>query len=134
MELNEQIRERFIKAIQKSFKPCPLIGPKWLQEYPKGRPADFRFIGLPKLAKATGRSLDKARQILMKNLSLKNLNVDMEIVKDCYIDLNVKGKPQSVPPMSDSHPPKTKKKSNAGKNSKLGKATKTNKTKTKKQG
>ena len=90
--LNEQIADCFVKAIRKSFTPCPLIGPKWLQEYPKGKPADYRFVGIPKLAKATGRSVDKTRQILMKNLSLKGLDVDMEIVKDCYVDMNVKGK------------------------------------------
>ena len=132
-ELNEQIRERFIKAIQKSFKPCPLIGPKWLQEYPNGRPADFRFIGIPKLAKAAGRSVEKTRQILMKNLSLKSLNVDMEIIKGCYIDLNVKGKPCPEPPKQNSNPPQTDKMSKAKKTGKAGTASETNKTKVKKQ-
>lgn len=95
--LNEQITDRFVKAIKKSFIPCPLIGPKWLQEYPRGRPADFRFIGLPKLAKATGRSVEKTRQIVMKNLSLTDLRVDMKIVKDGYVDMNVKSKPNPEP-------------------------------------
>jgi hypothetical protein len=108
-ELSKQITERFVKAIQKSFKPCPLIGPKWLQEYPNGNPADFRFVGIPKLAKATGRSVDKARQILVKNLTLTGLSVDMEIVKGIYIDINAKGKPRPEPQKSNSPAPKTKK-------------------------
>jgi len=94
-ELNEQITDCFVKAIRKSFTPCPLIGTKWLQEYPKGRPADFRFVGIPKLAKAAGRSVEKTRQILMKNLSLTDLHLDMEIVEGCYVDMNVKGKIES---------------------------------------
>lgn len=106
-ELNKQITERFVKAVKKSFKPCPLIGPKWLQEYSKGNPADFRFIGIPKLAKAIGRSVEKTRQILMRNLSLKGLDVDMEIVKGIYIDINAKGKLRPEP--KKSTPDKTKK-------------------------
>ncbi|MCK5114626.1 MAG: hypothetical protein KAR11_07690 [Phycisphaerae bacterium] len=93
-KLHEQIAERFIKAVRKSFEPCPLIGPKWLQEYPKGHPADFRFVGLPKLAKAAGRSIERTQQIFMKNLSLNGLDVDVKIVEGRYVDLNIKGKPR----------------------------------------
>ena len=97
-ELNEQITERFVKAIRKSFEPCPLIGPKWLQVYPNGRPADFRFVGIPKLAKAAGRPVDKTRQILMRNLSLTGLQVDMKIIDGLYVDMNVKDKPRPETP------------------------------------
>ena len=107
--LNEQITDCCVKAIRKSFTPCPLIGPKWLQEYPQGRPADYRFVGIPKLAKATGRSVEKTGQIIAKNLSLAGLHLDMEIVKGGYINLNVKGHSRPESRKSGSTPIKEKK-------------------------
>lgn len=86
-ELKKELTERFVKGIRRSFTPCPLIGPKWLQEFPNGKPADFRFYGIRKLAKAIGQSSDKILQIVLKNTSFKELNVDVKIVGGIYIDI-----------------------------------------------
>jgi hypothetical protein len=62
--------------------------------YPNGRPADFRFHGIRKLAKATGRSADKVLHIMMRAVSLDGLNVETE-VKGTLIDINRKSKPKA---------------------------------------
>jgi hypothetical protein len=87
-DLWQQLTDRFAKAIHKSFSPCPLIGPKWLQEFPNGRPADFRFFGIRKLAKAIGRPQQKIVQILLRNLSLDGLDVEMSVRSNGMIDIH----------------------------------------------
>ena len=96
-ELQRKLTERLVKGIRKSFTPCPLIGPKWLQAYPKGRPADFRFFGIRKLAKAIGRPADRILEIVMRNVSLKGLDVEHEVVHDFLINFYIKGKPRPEP-------------------------------------
>ena len=93
-DLKQQITDRFVNAISEMFKPCPLIGPKWVQEYPSGRPADFRFFGVKKLSKAIGIPPKKIAQLLMQNVSLKGLDVEAEIVHDFLFDINRKDKPK----------------------------------------
>jgi hypothetical protein len=75
-ELFDVLKDRFIKGIRKSFQPCPLIGPKWLQEFPYGRPADFRFFGVRKLSKATGHPINHILRVLTQNVSFEGLEVD----------------------------------------------------------
>ena len=86
-ELKKELTERFVKGIRRSFTPCPLIGPKWLQEFPNGKPADYRFYGIRKLAKAIGQSPDKILKTVLKNLSFKGLNVDVKIIGGIYVDI-----------------------------------------------
>lgn len=86
-ELKMELTERFVKGIRRSFTPCPLIGPKWLQEFPNGRPADYRFYGIRKLAKAIGQPSDKILKTVLKNTSFKGLNVDVKIVGGIYVDI-----------------------------------------------
>ena len=90
LELKHTLNERFVKGIRKSFTPCPLIGPKWLQGFPKGRPAEFRFFGVRRLAKAVGRPPAKILEILMKNVSFAGLEVDVEVKQGVFIDINRK--------------------------------------------
>jgi hypothetical protein len=91
-ELKEELAKRFAKGIHKSFSPCPLIGPKWLQEFPEGNPADFRFFGISKLTKAIGWSSERILKVVMRNVSLAGLDVDVEISQGVLIDINRKGK------------------------------------------
>ncbi|HNX26948.1 MAG TPA: hypothetical protein PKK48_06025 [Phycisphaerae bacterium] len=86
-ELKKELTERFVKGIHRSFTPCPLIGPKWLQEFPNSRPADYRFYGIRKLAKAIGQSPEKILKTVMKNTSFKGLNVDVKIIGGIYVDI-----------------------------------------------
>ncbi len=86
-ELKDALTERFVRGIRRSFTPCPLIGPKWLQAYPKGRPADVRFFGVRRLAKAIGRPPARIVEILLKNVSFAGLNVDVEVRPDGMIDI-----------------------------------------------
>lgn len=96
-ELKKQLTERFVKGIRKSFAPCPLIGPKWLQEFPKGRPADFRFFGIRKLSKAIGQPPQRILKTVMRNVSFKGLDVEVEITGGIYVDIFLKGKPRAKP-------------------------------------
>jgi hypothetical protein len=91
-DLKKELTDRFVKGIRKSFMPCPLIGPKWLQAYPNGKPADFRFFGVRKLAKAIGRPPGTIVQILMKNVNLNGLDVDVEIKQGVLLDINRRDK------------------------------------------
>ena len=104
--LFEALKERFVKGIRKSFQPCPLIGPKWLQAYPYGRPADFRFFGIRKLAKATGRPTQKVVQMLMRNVSFAGLDVDVEIKGGLLIDINEQGADRPEKPAKPERKPR----------------------------
>jgi hypothetical protein len=109
--LKQELTDRFVRGIHKSFTPCPLIGPKWLQVFPQGRPAEFRFIGIRRLAKAIGFSPAKILQILMKNVSFEGLEVDVQIRQGVLIDINRAGKtpqypaPSARPPVGAPNPP-----------------------------
>jgi hypothetical protein len=37
-ELHKTLNERLNAGIRKSFTPCPLIGPNWLQYFPTANP------------------------------------------------------------------------------------------------
>jgi hypothetical protein len=87
-ELRQKIAERFTKGIRKSFSPCPLIGPKWVQAHPKGKPADFRFLGVRKLAKAMGFPPAKILNTLMAAVKLDDLDLDVDITNDFIIHMN----------------------------------------------
>jgi hypothetical protein len=86
-ELFDVLKDRFIKGIRKSFQPCPLIGPKWLQAFPYGRPADFRFFGVRKLSKATGHPINHILRVLTQNVSFEGLEVEVEIRGGMLIDI-----------------------------------------------
>ena len=86
-ELFDVLKDRFIKGIRKSFQPCPLIGPKWLQQFPYGRPADFRFFGVRKLSKATGHPINHILRVLTQNVSFEGLDVEVEIRGGMLIDI-----------------------------------------------
>ena len=103
--LKETLTERFVSGIRKSFSPCPLIGPNWLQGFPKGKPADFRFFGVRKLAKALGLPTTEIVKILLKNVSFDGLEVDVVSGED-VIDMNRTGKksPEKVQPAKPSSP------------------------------
>ncbi len=87
-ELRQKIADRFTKGIRKSFSPCPLIGPKWVQAHPKGKPADFRFLGVRKLAKAMGFPPAKILNTLMAAVKLDDLDLDVDITNDFIIHMN----------------------------------------------
>ncbi len=107
-ELFDVLKDRFIKGIRKSFQPCPLIGPKWLQQFPYGRPADFRFFGVRKLSKATGHPINHILRVLTQNVSFEGLEVEVEIRGGMLIDIWREGtrpKPRKYPG-SDAKKPK----------------------------
>jgi hypothetical protein len=87
--LEDKLRERFQAAVAKTVKPTPLTSPRWLKHFPNGRPADFRYIGVPRLAKATGRRLEKMSEALLRNLRVDDLGLRMEVRSNGWIDLTV---------------------------------------------
>ncbi len=95
-EMHEKLTERFVKAIHKSFDPCPLIGPKWFRSYPTGKPADFRFA--PRnLAKAMGMKVPMVARIVVRHLDLKGIDADVEILTDGTIDVTLGEKHKPAP-------------------------------------
>lgn len=109
-ELCQTIADRFGKGIRKSFKPCPLIGPKWVQAHPNGKPADFQFLGVRKLAKAMGFSPAKILTTLTDAVRLDDLDLDVTVTDDFVIQMNrANGKaPQAAPARKADKPPRGK--------------------------
>jgi len=90
MATQDQIKDRFTRAIKKSFRPCPLIGPKWFRFYASGEPADFQFIGCQKLAKAMGKDPRFVAQTIIRNLYLRDIDAAIEMTADARISLRFK--------------------------------------------
>ena len=88
-ELEQSIKDRFIDAIRKTFPhPTPLIGERWFVFSPNGKPADFQFIGVSKLAKATAMPAKRIAQMLIKNLDLGTIPAMVEMTVDNRINLH----------------------------------------------
>ena len=90
MDLLNELKARFTKAIQEHVKPPVLIGPNWLMACPGGKPADFQFHGAPKIAKATKRDIARVASMLLKRLDLSGLNVTTRIEENGVISIFVK--------------------------------------------
>ena len=98
MDLEKTLKKQFVASIKKTFiERCPLIGDKWFIFYPKGKPADFKFTGVPKLAKATSINPSSVAKFIVKNLSLKGIGADVEITEkhDILVHLKEKSKPKT---------------------------------------
>jgi hypothetical protein len=87
--LEDKLRDRFQAAVAKTVKPTPLTSPRWLKHFPNGRPADFRYIGVPRLAKATGRPVARMADALLRNLRLDDLGLRLEVRSNGWIDLTL---------------------------------------------
>jgi hypothetical protein len=80
MDWKEDIKARLIAAIRKTFPaPTPLVGPKWFVAPPGGKPADYQFLGVRKLAKATGIGVPNVARFIACNLDLAGLDVRVAI-------------------------------------------------------
>jgi arginyl-tRNA synthetase len=93
VDIQTQLKNRFIRAIQKSFRPCPLIGDKWFHFHPDGDPAHMQFVGCGKLSKAMGKNPKLIAQIIVKNMYLRDLKAGVEITHDAKINLRLHKKP-----------------------------------------
>lgn len=92
-KLHELLEERFAQAVRKCFQPCPLIGPKWLKAYPKGRPADFQWVGGPKVAKAVGRQVWPVTNQILKTLDRRGIDAEFEITRSARINVHLRPEP-----------------------------------------
>ncbi len=90
MDIEKELIKRFAEAIKKSFEPCPLIGPKWLVRLPEGKSADFRYMGMPKLAKATGKHIESVVKHVIRNLDLSGLNASISVDPEGLVDVKIK--------------------------------------------
>lgn len=82
-----ELQDRFVRAIKKSFKPCPLIGPKWFLPNPPGVAADYQFAGCNKLSKAMGMNPKIIVANIIKHLNLSDMQVAIEVTADHKINL-----------------------------------------------
>jgi hypothetical protein len=78
-DLKSRLNDRLRKAVRQTFDPCPLITERWLQSLQSRREVGYRFIGVRKLAKATGRSVEKTLAMLLPRVRFDDLGVTMEI-------------------------------------------------------
>lgn len=98
-ELEQSIKDRFIDAIRKTFPhPTPLIGERWFVFSPNGKPADFQFMGVNKLAKATAMAPKRIAQMLIKNLDLGAIPALVEMTVDNRINLHYSRQSKKFPP------------------------------------
>jgi hypothetical protein len=87
--IQEELTQRFVAAIRKSFQPCPLIGPKWFQLV-EGPPPQFQFTALGKLAKAVCKNPLRVAQTVARNLDLGGLPVAEVVPGESGITVNLK--------------------------------------------
>jgi len=88
MDMQEVLTERFTAAIRKALpERTPLLGPKWFQWTGKGDSARFRFIGCPKLAKATKSSPKRIADSISRNLSVADLGVVVNVSADSIFNV-----------------------------------------------
>jgi len=85
-EMKEKIHDRMAKAIRETFSPSPLITQRWIQPFPNSKPADFRYFGITKIAKALGTDLKTAMYAIMPNLDMRGVNVRMFSTVEGWID------------------------------------------------
>ena len=90
MDIKDVLTERFTKAIRKSLPKTPLIGPKWFKLYPNGKPADFQFTGCSKLAKAACKKPKHILDMILKNLSVKDIAANVSPTNDFKISVTLK--------------------------------------------
>lgn len=77
-DLKSRLNDRLQKAIRQTFDPCPLLTDRWLQSLQSSGGKVYRFIGVRKLAKATGRSVEKTFAMLVPRIRFDDLGVTME--------------------------------------------------------
>jgi hypothetical protein len=110
-EVRDELQQRLVDAIARSFTPCPLIGPKWFR-YVGGKNPSYQFIGTAKLAKATCGEPKRVAKVLLGRLNLAGLPVSMaaQISADSNIFITTKA-PKAPPQVAQKPPPKAPKKS-----------------------
>ena len=90
--IEEILRQRFTKAIKKTFEICPLIGPKWLRSCPSREQADFEFIGIPKLAKAMGMEISFVEKLVLKNLDKRGIDAEFALTATGKVRITLRKK------------------------------------------
>lgn len=96
--IEQELSDRFVSAIKKSFEPCPLIGPKWFRFHPRNSTWDFVFVGLPKLAKAAGKKLNITTVMVRKNVDLSGLPIaETKFAEDGKVYIRFAKSPPETP-------------------------------------
>jgi hypothetical protein len=104
-DFETRAKNHFCEAIREVFPdPTPLIGEKWFRFYPGRKPADMEFIGLPKLAKATGLSVKRIGKQVLRKLSEEHLGARLELTEDHWILVHCREKPELKGPAPAKKP------------------------------
>lgn len=83
--LESELRTRFADAIRTLSKPPILVGPSWLCPDGSARPGTFRFVGIPKIAKAIKRPPKVVHDLLLKRLKLEELGLVSELSDQMFL-------------------------------------------------
>jgi len=79
-----KLEKMFTQAVNDAIRPPVLIGPKWLRPMSAGR---FQYLGMPKIAKATGRSVERITQRILKGVDLDSVGLTATISKDGVVSI-----------------------------------------------
>lgn len=101
-QVRDELQQRLVNAIAKSFSPCPLIGPKWFR-YVGGKNPSYQFVGTAKLAKATCGEPKRVAKAIITNLSLAGLSVAAQIDSNAAIVITAKAA-KAPPPVVVTKP------------------------------
>jgi len=82
MNLEDKLRDKLAGAVRDMIKPPVLFGPKWLRPRPRGKAGHFEFLGLPKIAKATGKPPKRIAEMLVKRLEPEKMGVTVTVTPD----------------------------------------------------
>ena len=86
MNVQAELNRRFEKVVRELVKPPVLFGPKWLQAGPgKGQ---YQFAGAPRIAKATGRNVQRVTKAILRQLQVGDLGLTPKATPSGLITLS----------------------------------------------
>lgn len=111
MNIEEELKKRFAKAVKELIRPPVLFGPKWVQPSPTGPPGQYQFIGAGRVAKATGIDRRRIAEEIIDCVKLGGLNMTIRLTPSGVITLTPSkkaGKRPSPPAAAKAKPDKKK--------------------------
>lgn len=86
MNVQTELTKRFKEIAKQLIKPPVLFGPKWLQTGPAA--GQYQFMGAPRIAKATGRSVERVANSILRELTVGDLGLTAKITPSGVITLS----------------------------------------------
>ncbi len=104
MDFEDKLREKLARAVRDMIKPPVLFGPKWLRRRPKAKAGDFEFLGVPKIAKATGKSTKRIAEMLLKRLEPEKMGLTVKVGADGLVIISKAKQAGKATPAAEKPP------------------------------